>query len=132
MMQTARKAAGRLLDGMTVLLVEDEAIIALMVEDMLQELGAASVHRAGKVEPALRLLAERRPDVAVLDVNLGGEYAFPVAERLQATGVPFVFATGYGRKGIPDALSAQRVIQKPFPLGTLEQALYGALTDGAG
>jgi hypothetical protein len=67
----------------------------------------------------------------LLDVNLGGELAFPVAERLDAETVPFVFATGYGRKGIPPVWAGRPVIQKPFDIDVLTDALKPLLA-GAG
>jgi CheY-like chemotaxis protein len=88
------------LAGLTVLIVEDETIISFLIEDMALELGAGEICHAAGVAEALAFLAERRPDTAIVDVNLGGELAYPVAERLAALGVPFVFATGYGRQGV--------------------------------
>jgi DNA-binding response OmpR family regulator len=94
---------------------------------MLKELGCAAVRHATDVDGALRLLRERPPDAAVLDVNLAGESAFAVAERLDAARVPFVFATGYGRDGLPARWAPRLVIQKPFRVETLGAALAAAL-----
>lgn len=121
----------RFLDGLCVLVVEDEAIISFLLEDMLGELGAADVRHAGTVRSALALLDERIPDLAVLDVNLGGERVYPVAERLAAAGVKFVFTTGYGRSGIEPRWSASAVVQKPFNVETMRAALHAVLSPPA-
>lgn len=115
------------LRGLTVLVVEDESIVSFMIEDMLADLGAAEIRHAGGVAEALRLIGAGRPDVAVLDVNLGGEPIHPVAERLDALAVPFVFATGYGRQGVPPRWAARPVLQKPFPSTDLARVLTEAL-----
>jgi CheY-like chemotaxis protein len=109
--------------GLKVLIVEDEAIVSFLIEDMLRELGFATVWHATSVEGALAMLSDRRPDAAVLDVNLAGEMVFPVATHLATSRISFIFATGYGRKGIPDAWIETPVIQKPFDIETLGRAL---------
>ena len=110
-----------------ILVIEDEAMISLLIEDMLLELGYSTIWLATSVAQALASIAERRPDVAVLDVNLGGERAYPVAERLAELDIPFVFATGYGRFGVDARWSARPVIQKPYNIETLDEALRRAL-----
>jgi len=115
------------LQGMQALVVEDETIVAFLIEDMLTELGCANVRLANTVNAALEALAEQKPDVAVLDVNLSGADAYAVAERLAADKVPFVFATGYGRDGVSERWADQAVIQKPFQFETLERVLQSAL-----
>ena len=113
--------------GLKVLVVEDETIVSFLVEDMLEALGCAEVWHAGDVVGALAILRDRRPDIAVLDVNLGHEPAYPIAERLEAERIPFAFATGYGRDGIPDRWAAWPVIQKPFTQEVLAAALGSLL-----
>jgi two-component system, response regulator PdtaR len=81
--------------GMTVLVVEDDFIVAYDMQMMLEEQGARVLGPASSLTEAKALLAKERPTAAVLDVNLGGEYVFPVAEELLAKDVPFVFATAY-------------------------------------
>jgi len=119
--------ANRLLAGLSVLVVEDEAIISFMVEDMLSELGAQDVRVAANVANALALIDSKKPDLAVLDVNLGGERAYPVAERLDADGIPFVFTTGYGKSGLDPRWTAKTVVQKPFTVPIMADALRGLL-----
>lgn len=112
--------------GLKVLVVEDETIVSFLVEDMLEALGCAEVWHAGDVVGALAILQDRRPDVAVLDVNLGDEPAYPIAEHLEEERIPFAFATGYGRDGIPDRWATRPVIQKPFMQEVLA-AVLGSL-----
>jgi CheY-like chemotaxis protein len=112
-----------LLGGLHALVVEDETMIFMLIEDMLREMGCAGVAHATDVREALMHVESRRPDFAVLDVNLAGQQVYPVAERLDATGVPFAFATGYGRVGMPERWMSRPVIQKPFRQETLAAAL---------
>lgn len=114
-------------DGLQALVVEDETIVAFLIEDMLIELGCSAVWVANTVNAALAILAERRPDMAVLDVNLAGADAYAVADRLAADNVPFVFATGYGRDSIAERWARQPIVQKPFQFEMLEHALQAAL-----
>ncbi len=107
-----------------VMIVEDEALVAMMVEDMLGDLGHEIAGSFGAVNDALEWLGgpDANPDGAVLDVNIGGEMVFPVAEALREQGVPFVFATGYGdlpRKGFESI----EVLAKPINVGQLRQAV---------
>ena len=126
---TAAEIAARTvtLKGLSVLVVEDEPIVSMMVENMLTELGCAEVWYASGVSEALDILAERTPDAAVLDVNLAGEQAYPVASRLAAKAIPFIFATGYGASGIHRDWKHRPVIQKPFQCEMLASALALAL-----
>lgn len=97
-----------------VILVEDESLIAMMMEDLLTDLGCEIVGAFGALGPAMAWLDARADalDGAILDVNLGGETVFPLAEALADRGVPFVFATGYG--ALPDDRFADApLINKP-------------------
>jgi CheY-like chemotaxis protein len=114
------------LAGLNVLVVEDEAIISFLIEDMLLSLGCASVAHAGTVKQAINVLSAQMPDAAVLDVNLAGESGYAVAEKLEEGGIPFVFATGYGETGLPARWRERPVIQKPFTLESLGSALRTA------
>lgn len=98
----------------SILVVEDEALIVMLIEDTLHEHGYRPVGPAGRVGEALRLIEETSPDAAVLDINLDGEEVFPVVERLAARGIPFLFLTGYGRAGLQGRWSEAPVLQKPF------------------
>lgn len=113
------------LAGLRLLLVEDEAMVAMLVEDMLTDLGCVVVEVAGTVSRGVALASDGTLplDGAILDVNLGGEKVYPVAEALAARDVPFVFSTGYGMAGISDAFSHVPVLSKPYDIRVLQQAL---------
>ena len=100
-------------------------MIAMLVEDMLTDLGCVVVGIAGTVAKGLAMVgsSDMALDGAVLDVNLGGEKVFPVAEALAARGVPFIFATGYGVAGVAAQYADTPVLAKPFQSQMLEQAL---------
>lgn len=116
------------LRGLDVLMVEDQLLIAMDVETMLAGEGVARVETAASAKEALALLASFRPDVAILDVNLGSGSSMPVAHLLSELGVPFVFATGYGETSlIPAALENVPVIRKPYDLVSLVTALGAAM-----
>lgn len=117
------------LSGLRLLVVEDEAMVAMMLEDMLADLGCVVAGSAGDISRGLAFAADDALalDAAVLDINLGGEKVFPVAERLVTRGVPFIFATGYGRDGLLGAFSHTPVLSKPFDHRALEAALISAL-----
>ena len=106
-----------------VLVVEDEMTIALLIEDMLHELGHEVTGLAMRLAPAVELARTKALDFAILDVNLDGRMSFAVAEVLEGRGVPFAFATGYGPSGIDPKFAAHPVIKKPFDLAALEAAL---------
>ncbi len=112
-----------LLDGVAVLLVEDSLIIALDAEDILQRFGAAIV-TASTVHAAHDRLDEVRPDIAILDINLGDQTSFGVADRLHDMGVPFFFASGYGEQAnLPMEHRARKVVQKPYTTGNIMRSV---------
>jgi CheY-like chemotaxis protein len=113
------------LDGLRMLVVEDEALVAMMVEDMLTDFGCVVVDVAGTLEQGLALAKADEPpiDGAILDVNLGGSKVFPIAEALEARGLKFVFATGYGRAGLESRFADRAVIAKPFGRDALESLM---------
>jgi DNA-binding response OmpR family regulator len=112
--------------GREILVVEDEELIATVVEEMLLELGCSKVWIAATAKDAQAILAEHRPHAAVLDVNLGGGSGFQLAQTLADTKIPFLFATGYDRHNLPTEWTSRPVMQKPFKLDTLV-AVLGAL-----
>jgi CheY-like chemotaxis protein len=117
------------LNGLRVLVVEDEAAISLLLEDMLLDLGCEVVGPAGRLATALDLAANEAFDLAILDVNIAGESIYPLVEALEGRKVPFVFSTGYGSGGIKDAYRDRPVVQKPFAQADLHQTLLTALRD---
>ncbi len=110
------------------LIVEDEAGIALLIEDMLLELGCEVAAMAALLPKACDLARSGIFDFAVLDVNLNGQLVFPVAEILRDRGIPFVFSTGYGRAGLPGPFENEAVLAKPFAIEELERTVLAALT----
>ncbi|HVZ13080.1 MAG TPA: response regulator [Bauldia sp.] len=108
--------------GKRVLVVEDEAMVASMVEDMLVQLGALVVGPAASVARALVLCETESVDAAVLDVNVRGEMIDDVAALLAGRGVPLVLATGYGAS-VADAWPGAQVIDKPYTRAKLDAAL---------
>lgn len=115
------------LTGLRVLVVEDEALVAMLVEDMLGDLGCHVLGPAGSVRTALELIERETPQAAILDVNLGGEPVYPVADALKAAGVPYVLATGYGEYGVAEAYRGVPVLQKPFEQADLERTFRRAV-----
>jgi DNA-binding NtrC family response regulator len=119
------------LTGKRILVVEDEALIAVMVEDMLIEMGGEVVGPAGAVDDALELARTEVLDAAVLDVNVRGQRIDPVAEALMARGVPVLFATGYGEVKLASGAPAT-VIDKPYTQDKLARGLAAAMNAGSG
>ncbi len=107
-----------------IILVEDNMIIAMDTEEMLRELGAKSVRVASGVAEALRLIDELAPDFALLDVNLGDETSFEIAERLLKLNVPFAFTSGYGEQAaFPDEYAHVKKLSKPYSAESLHALL---------
>jgi CheY-like chemotaxis protein len=111
------------LTGLRVLIVEDETLVAMMVEDYLNDLGCCVTGAAARLDDALCKAQTLPIDLAVLDVNLGGQLSYPVAEVLRSRGVPFVFATGYSTAALPESLRGVPVVTKPFLRQHLAKAL---------
>ena len=118
------------LSGLRVLVVEDEAAISLLLEDMLLDFGCEVIGPSARLAPALEAVEKEKVDIAILDVNVAGESVYPVAEALQARSIPFVFSTGYGSQGIKDAFRDRPVLQKPFAQHDLKQKLLQARREG--
>jgi DNA-binding response OmpR family regulator len=106
-----------------VLIVEDEPLVAMLIEDMLVEMGFEILGPAMRLEPALEMAREESFDLAVLDVNLANEQSFPVAQVLKDRGIPFVFATGYGVTGLNGRFQEVTTLQKPFESDQLAHAI---------
>jgi len=121
------------LAGARILVVEDETLVAMLLEDMIGDLGGTIIGSASRLSRALEIVAERANeiDLAVLDVNLGGEEAFPVADALAERGVPFAFSTGYGNAGLPPAWRGRPTLQKPFTPEQVRAVLMQALRSKA-
>lgn len=110
-----------------ILVVEDEMTIALLMEDMLIDLGHEVVGLAMRLPQALQFAKSAEIDLAILDINLDGRMSFPVADVLSARGVPFIFATGYGQAGLEAPYKASTVLSKPFQMKDLQGAIAGTM-----
>jgi two-component sensor histidine kinase/DNA-binding response OmpR family regulator len=106
-----------------VMIVEDEALVALVLADQLTYMGVSVIGPCGSVAAAKAVVAENDLDAAILDVNLGGEMVYPVAELLLAKGIPFIFVTGYGQESIDKRFSFAPVLEKPVEQATLSDVL---------
>jgi len=118
------------LTGTSVLLLEDEFLIAMDAEQILKELGVATVEIASTLTDAEQLAENVRFDVAMLDVNINGQVSFPLAESLWRRGVPVVFATGYEMRNQPFPEFAM-CVTKPYTSANLLEALTMALRSRA-
>jgi CheY-like chemotaxis protein len=115
--------------GRLVLVIEDEMMVAMLLEDMLADLGCTVLGPAAWVDQALTIIAATGAlDAAVLDVNLNGQKSYPVADALLARGVPFLFATGYHRNSVMNGYRSFPQLQKPFKRSELSQTLAKLLT----
>jgi DNA-binding response OmpR family regulator len=124
-----RMTATRDLAGTRVLVLEDETLVSMMVEDMLADLACEVIGPFARLDQAMEAVAAlKQPiDVALLDVNLGRQQSFPLAEILRDKGVPFVFTTGYDDSGIPAEWRDRPALRKPFMLHHMKDALQKAL-----
>ena len=111
-----------------ILVVEDEYLIAMSLQDALEEAGSVVVGPVSSVDKALkRIEDEPRLDAAVLDVNLGGVLAFPVADMLIARNIPFVFTSGYEDNVLKTRYAQVRNCPKPYQFRAMEAALVEAM-----
>jgi PAS domain S-box-containing protein len=122
------------MSGRYIMVVEDEPLVAMVLEKELEDLGLSVAGVCGSVAEAIRLLDRQTPEAAILDVNLGGELVYPVAEALLQRNIPFVFITGYGQESIDKRFSSIRVLEKPVERDVLRSAFRLAVNshDGDG
>jgi len=114
-------------ENLRVLIIEDETLIALLLEDMLTELGCTIAGSAATVSMAIEMMDGAAPAFAVLDINLGGESSYVVAEALAKRGIPFVFSTGYGEGRLEPPWQGRPILQKPFGQEQLAEAVAAAI-----
>ena len=126
MIASGKQSMKQSLIGMRILIVEDEMVVAIMLEDILTDLGCKVV-RAGRVAKALQLVATSGIDGAILDVNVAGEPVYPVARELRRRGVPFVFSSGYGYDGVSPEYRDRPTLSKPFRQEELAPLLTDAI-----
>lgn len=115
------------LAGLRVLLVEDELLVAMLVEDLLFDEGCVVVGPFARLREAIEAAGTEALDVAILDVNIAGEKTYPVAEVLSARRIPFLFVSGYGQAAIPADRPSWRACAKPFRPCELVAMLVGQL-----
>lgn len=116
------------LSGRRILVVEDESLVAMLLETILSDMGCAVVGPVSNIGDGLQAVAgETALDAALLDVNVAGQEVFPIAEALKARGVPFVFSTGYGESGLPEHWRGHPTVQKPFTDTAIRDALMVAM-----
>ena len=118
--------------GLRILVVEDQAPIALQLEDMLIESDCEVVGPASRVGQALDLLNEQPVDAAVLDLNIAGELVYPVADALDARRLPYIFSTGYSPSDLAAPYQCRRVLQKPFSRRVFIKAMRETLQQRSG
>ena len=112
-----------------ILIVDDEPMIAALLADWLVELGYEPLGPSRNIASALALIEATPPDAAIIDLSLGAESGYPVAEALAKRKIPFVFATGYGDGGVIPRFAGTRVLVKPFDFAALETAV-GEMING--
>ena len=110
-----------------VLVVEDEAMIAMLVEDMVLDFGSEVVGPVANMKDAVNHARSAELDAAILDINVGGSVIFPVADILTERGIPLIFATGYGSQGVPARFHNRPTLPKPFSYQSLAEALQAVL-----
>jgi CheY-like chemotaxis protein len=107
----------------SVLIVEDEALVAMLLADFLEELGCSVAAQASSVDEGLERLKDTRFDLAVLDVNLRGQRVWPIADVLQEQGKPFVLATGYDGEQTQHRYPQAVILAKPYDLQAVQKIL---------
>lgn len=112
----------------SVLLVEDEALIRMMLVEMIEEAGHSVVAEAGDVGKGAALASKADFDLAILDINIGGDVITPIASTVADRGKPFFFVSGYGSSGVPDRFKGTPVLRKPCLLSELQAAIDSALS----
>ncbi len=116
-------------DQASILLVEDEALIRMMLSDMIEELGHRVAAEAWQRDKAQLLAETEEYDLAILDINLQGHSVEPVAEAIAARKRPFFFLSGYGSGGVPDQFKGRQVLHKPCELLKLKQTIEAILSE---
>src|SRR5215475_4488634 len=111
------------LEGVRVLVVEDEYLVAILIEEILESAGCIVMGPIPRLREALDAVDHNDYDAAVLDVNLAGERINPVADALSERNVPFLFVTGYGANALPSEYAKRPHICKPFRMAELLGAL---------
>lgn len=109
------------------LVIEDESMVAMVIQDTLADIGCEVVGSASRLDDAIEKAGSLSFDVALIDINLNGRLSFPIADALAGRGIAFVFVTGYGAASLRESLRSAPILQKPFHRRDLERALRAAL-----
>lgn len=109
-----------------ILVIEDEAMVSMLIEDMVLDCGCEVIGPVAKFDRALEVAREGQFDIAVLDLNLGGTLSYPVAEVIRGRGIPLIFATGYGTAGLRNTFRGCTTLQKPFSQSDFTEAVAAA------
>jgi CheY-like chemotaxis protein len=112
----------------SILIVEDETLIRMMTENMVEELGHQVVAQTSKVSEGLIFAQTAEFNLAILDINIGGDSVAPVAEIIEGRGIPILFCTGYATTGLPAPFHDRPVLRKPFGLLELQKAIDAVLS----
>ncbi|MCJ8143775.1 response regulator [Ancylobacter sp. A5.8] len=117
------------LNGARIFIVEDESLVALMIEAMVEELGGQVIGSARRIDEALDFVgsSHEQIDIALLDINLGGMHSYEIAQAVTGWGIPLVFSTGYNDGSIIEEWRSQPLLSKPFQLAELQAALGNAI-----
>ena len=121
----------RLSAGNRILLVEDEILVAMMMRDLLGELGLSVIGPFSRLSEAMVAAVHDEIDGAIIDINLGGEFVYPVADVLVARKIPFVFITGYGVESIESRFGSVPIVKKPVQRPVLQNIFVPPETEGA-
>jgi CheY-like chemotaxis protein len=116
-------------DQKRVLIVEDEAMISMLIEDMVIDFGYRVVGPAARLDHALTLALQAEIDLALLDINVDGSVVYPVADVLRFRGIPFIFATGYDFRTLPQRFKGNPTLSKPFSYQTFADTLRHVVAD---
>jgi DNA-binding response OmpR family regulator len=111
----------------SILVIEDEPLLAMDVENSLSAAGFGVIGPAGTIAEALPLLRDRRPDLAILDLNLGGEMVFAIFGQLETAGTPFIILSGHSRKMVPERYRNRPFLQKPYVMSMLLRVIHDVL-----
>jgi CheY-like chemotaxis protein len=113
------------LRGLRILVVEDEMMVAMLLEGILKDFGCVVIGPAGRLPEAIRLAESEVIDGALLDLNIDGDEVYAAAEKLAERDIPFAFITGYRAKHLKELYRDRPVLQKPFTIPQLERVLRG-------
>lgn len=113
----------------SILVIEDEPLLAMDVESSLSAAGFGVIGPAGTIAEALPLLRDERPDLAVLDLNLGSEMVFAIFDQLEAAGTPFIILSGHSPMMVPERYRTRPFLQKPYVMATLLRIIHDVLDE---